>query len=149
MPTFWWGEGNHESGCCSHRGITELCALWSCLLLSSLSRLPPLTRQVGSQSSHLAHRRKGLVAEWSKQRGQEPVSHGFPLFLSAVLPLSPEHFKVTTWPEVHPSLKWKKSVFNETSQASKSQVPLKRLKHSHTRGLGTKHFLPKSWAKNK
>lgn len=114
VPTFWWGEGKGESGCCSHHGATELCALWSCLLLRSLSRLPPLTWQVGSQSSHLAPRRKGLMAEWSKQRGQEPVSQGFHLFLSAVLQLSPEHFKVTTWPEVHPSLKWKKSVFNET-----------------------------------
>ena len=47
-----------------------------------------------------------LGAEWSKQRGQEPVSQGFHLFLSAVLQLSPEHFKVTTWPEVHPSLTW-------------------------------------------
>lgn len=71
------------------------------------------------------------MAERSKQRGQEPVSQGFHLFLSAVLQLSPEHFKVITWPEVHPSLKWKKSVFNETPQASKSQVPLKRLS-THT-----------------
>ena len=91
-----------------------------------VTELPPGTQEEGPDG------------RWSKQRGQEPVSQGFHLLLSAVLQLSPEHFKVTTWPEVHPSLKWKKSVFNETPQASESQVPLKSLS-THT---------PEAWEPN-
>ena len=68
VPTFWWGEGKRESGCCSYHGATELCALWSCLLL----RLPPLTWQVGSQSSHLAPRRKGPMADGPSRGDRSP-----------------------------------------------------------------------------
>lgn len=91
-----------------------------------VTELPPGTQEEGPG---------GRVVQAEGTGACEP---GLPSVSSAVLPLSPEHFKVTTWPEVHPSLKWKKSVFNETSQASKSQVPLKRLS-THT---------PEAWEPN-